>query len=136
MIDRKTFGKRVRKFRTEKQISQNDLGEHLGIGKSAISMIESGQRSASIEVASAIADFFEVPTDYLLGRGVFANWDELMEDKRRLLIIASIESHFPELKKLGLSHADERKLMKVLPSFIALIEFSDDMKESSIIYKL
>ncbi|NBJ89935.1 helix-turn-helix domain-containing protein [Acutalibacter sp. 1XD8-36] len=131
-----TFAERLKKLRLARDLTQKDVYEAVGMSAIGYQRYEYGQREPAYQQLIALADFFDVPTDYLLGRGVFANWDELMDEKSRLLIIASIESHFPELKKLNLSHADERKLMKVLPSFIALIEFSDDMKESSITYKI
>lgn len=68
MFDKKIFGQRLHTLRLSTDTSQLSLAVHLKIGKSAISMIESGQRAASIEVLCALADYFDVTTDYLIGR--------------------------------------------------------------------
>lgn len=68
MLDRKIFGERLLLLRQQKTVSQHTLAEVLGIGKSAISMMESGQRAASADILIALADYFDVSLDYLVGR--------------------------------------------------------------------
>lgn len=68
MLDKKTFGDRVSALRTSKNVSQQALAVYLGIGKSAVSMIENGQRAASADNLIALADYFDVSLDYLVGR--------------------------------------------------------------------
>ena len=68
MLDKKIFGERVRVLRTARNEPQQKLATYLGIGKSAISMLESGQRAASADTLIALADYFDVSLDYLVGR--------------------------------------------------------------------
>lgn len=68
MLDKKSFGERVSLLRSQKSESQQSLAQYLGIGKSAVSMIESGQRAASADILIALADYFDVSLDYLVGR--------------------------------------------------------------------
>ncbi len=68
MLDKKILGERIYALRSTKKESQQKLAEYLGIGKSAISMLESGQRAASADVLLALADYFDVSLDYLVGR--------------------------------------------------------------------
>ena len=49
-------------------MSQQELADALGISKSSINMYERGERQPNFEVLEAIADFFNVDIDYLLGR--------------------------------------------------------------------
>ena len=44
------------------------MAEKLGISRSTIGMYETGAREPDFETLEAIADFFNVDTDYLLGR--------------------------------------------------------------------
>ena len=44
------------------------MAQKLGIAKSTISMYENGNREPDFETLEKIADFFNVDTDYLLGR--------------------------------------------------------------------
>ena len=61
------FAFRVKKLRKARKLSQQGLAEVLGLTKTAISGIESGLRTTTIEKLILLAQFFEVSTDYLLG---------------------------------------------------------------------
>lgn len=62
------FSKRIYNLRKHRGLSQKELGEAVGLSHKAISTIESGARSTTIEKLILLADFFQVSTDYLLGR--------------------------------------------------------------------
>ncbi|WP_368200609.1 helix-turn-helix domain-containing protein [Agathobacter rectalis] len=62
------FDRILKLLRTEKEMSQQELADALGISKSSINMYERGERQPNFEVLEAIADFFNVDIDYLLGR--------------------------------------------------------------------
>ena len=62
------FSKRIFNLRKQRGLSQKELGEAVGLSHKAISTIESGARSTTIEKLILLADFFQVSTDYLLGR--------------------------------------------------------------------
>ena len=62
------FDKILKLLRNEKNMSQQELADALGISKSSINMYEWGERQPNFEVLEAIADFFNVDIDYLLGR--------------------------------------------------------------------
>lgn len=61
------FAKRVFELRKARGISQERLGKAVGLSRKAISTIESGARSTTIEKLIALARYFGVSTDYLLG---------------------------------------------------------------------
>lgn len=61
------FSKRVYELRCAKGLKQAELGAEVGLSHKAISTIEGGTRSTTIEKLIALAQFFEVSTDYLLG---------------------------------------------------------------------
>lgn len=68
MFFKKIFSERISSLRKQKGITQQALAESVGLKKQAINMIESGQRACSIEILCALADYFDVSTDYLVGR--------------------------------------------------------------------
>lgn len=68
MLNKELFGKRVYLLRMKKNESQQTLSAYLGIRKSAISMLENGQRGPSADILIALADYFDVSLDYLVGR--------------------------------------------------------------------
>ncbi|MCP1103560.1 repressor LexA [Aequitasia blattaphilus] len=62
------FGTRIKKLRDERGFSQQKMADELGLTKSALNMYERGDRRPNFEILESIADYFNVDTDYLLGR--------------------------------------------------------------------
>lgn len=63
-----TFGKRLRFLRKKKNMTQKDLADVFNLSESTIGMYERDEREPSFEFVRQLADFFNVTTDYLLGR--------------------------------------------------------------------
>ena len=59
---------RIKELRLAKNITQEELGKVLNVQKAAISKYENGRVEPSIEVLKLASKFFDVSTDYLLGR--------------------------------------------------------------------
>ena len=62
------FGHILKNLRKDRGDTQADLAKYLGISRSAISMYESGEREPDFETLEAIADYFNVNMDFLLGQ--------------------------------------------------------------------
>lgn len=118
---RESFSNHLSHLRKEKGITLAALGEYLSVSDEAVRLMEKGKRSPSFEVLCALADYFDVPTDYLTGRGIFKNWEEIMENKEHIFPI--LQSKYPVLKNINLSEADEKSLMQLLPTIIHEIKF-------------
>lgn len=58
---------RLKEIRQEKNLSQADIAKALGVTRQAISLYEKGDRELKLETWQKLADFFNVPVDYLLG---------------------------------------------------------------------
>ena len=58
---------RIKEIRQEKNLSQTDIAKALGVTRQAISLYEKGDREPKLEMWEKLADFFNVPVDYLLG---------------------------------------------------------------------
>lgn len=65
---RKNFSERLAAMRKAHNISMAALGNHLSITDEAVRLMERGKRSPSFEVLCALADYFDVSIDYLVGR--------------------------------------------------------------------
>ena len=61
------FSIRFKEFREEKKLSQAKIGKELGYTQVCISRWESGERMPNANDIIAVAIFFNVTTDYLLG---------------------------------------------------------------------
>ena len=62
------FKNRLKELRTERNISQKELGELMNMSKMAISPWESGHSEPSIAQLIRLSEFFEVSVDYLIGK--------------------------------------------------------------------
>lgn len=58
----------LKQLRNEKKITQRQLAKLLNLSPSTIAMYETAQRKPDFETLQKIANFFDVSTDYLLGR--------------------------------------------------------------------
>ncbi len=61
------FKKRLKELRTEKNLSQADIGKLVNMSKMAISHWEKGHSEPSIDQLILLARFFDVSIDYLVG---------------------------------------------------------------------
>jgi transcriptional regulator with XRE-family HTH domain len=62
------FSKKLKELRTKKGLTQREMSVLLNISNSTIGMYETNKREPDNATLSRIADFFDVSTDYLLGR--------------------------------------------------------------------
>lgn len=61
------FSTRFKELREERKLSQSQIGKELGYTQVCISRWESGTRQPELDDIIAVAMFFNVTTDYLLG---------------------------------------------------------------------
>lgn len=64
------FGKKINELRKSKNITQDELAAELGVTAAAVSKWENGYTLPDILMLCALADYFQVTTDELLGRNV------------------------------------------------------------------
>ena len=64
----KILGERLRMLRKEKRMRQTDVAELLGITQAHYQRVEKGKINIPTLTLCALADYFGVTTDYLLGR--------------------------------------------------------------------
>ncbi len=62
------FGERIRLLRHERKLTQKQVAEELNIGYRAYQCYELKQRYPDFRGLIAIADYFDVSLDYLVGR--------------------------------------------------------------------
>lgn len=63
-----SFAERLKKLRTENGLTQDQLSEKSGLSHACIALLEVEKRSPTAQTLNALADYFGVTTDYLLGR--------------------------------------------------------------------
>lgn len=63
-----TLGKRLKKLRSQKKITQQQLADIFGVDRSTVASWEIDRREPDNYTIQKLADFFDTTTDYLLGR--------------------------------------------------------------------
>ncbi|WP_050696682.1 helix-turn-helix domain-containing protein [Anaeromassilibacillus senegalensis] len=69
------FAVRIRYLRKSQGLNQVELAKKIGVKKQSISNWENDNILPSIEMLVKIADYFQVSTDYLLGREALPHQD-------------------------------------------------------------
>lgn len=64
------FHERLKELRKREKLTQPKLATELGMSLDSIKKMETGKMKPSIETLEKMSDYFNVSTDYLLGRGV------------------------------------------------------------------
>lgn len=70
------FAERLKQLREERGLSQAKIGEVLGVSRYAVYTYEKEKAFPTAEGLMALADFFDVTVDYLLGRSDIRKWEE------------------------------------------------------------
>ncbi len=60
--------RRLRDLREDKDLKQTDIANMLGIQQTVYSRYERGFQNIPLEFLIVLADFYDVSTDYILGR--------------------------------------------------------------------
>lgn len=63
-----TFKERLIYLKESQHVLQKDIAAHIGISLRSYQRYEYGEREPSLSVLVALADYFDVSIDYLVGR--------------------------------------------------------------------
>ena len=98
------MGERIRECRKQRNLSQAQMAEAIGISNNAFSNIETGNSNATLENVKKIAEYFQVSLDYLTDGEERSLEDETFirrylalakEDRRKMLSV--MDTFFPKL---------------------------------------
>lgn len=70
MTDWRAVGRRVKSLRESNKLTQDVLADALGYSRGTLGELERGTDRAGISLVVALADYFKVPVDWLLGRDI------------------------------------------------------------------
>ncbi|HID9510937.1 helix-turn-helix domain-containing protein [Clostridioides sp. ZZV14-6150] len=101
------FGDRIKQLRENMNLSREELSNKINISYSALSKYETNNRFPDKVTLNKIADFFDVSTDYLLGRNKNISNEEDEEVKELVDIIYKLDKE------------DRDAVLKILDSLIS-----------------
>ena len=61
------FSDRLKELRLENKLTTKSLGQHVGVSNATISRWENGKNNIKVDELIAVAKFFHVSIDYLVG---------------------------------------------------------------------
>ena len=93
-----SFKEMLKYLRVRDNLSQAELADKLGVAKSTISMYEVGKREPDFETLEAIADFFNVDMNFLLGKDGSENDHYYLNDETREIAQEVFEN--PDMRTL------------------------------------
>lgn len=68
MLDREKLAERLRMERARKKVTQAEVADATGTTSAAICNYENGSRTPTLDKLYALADYYGVTTDYLIGK--------------------------------------------------------------------
>ena len=117
---KETFAQRLIELREQKNITQQELAEELGITRQSLSLYEKAERTINIELLAKIADFFNVSTDYLMGRTDTATLDESIQTACKITGLTASSIHNLQ----NLKNFEDIKVFDIMDAFITSISSS------------
>ncbi len=103
---------RLKFLREEKGLFQSDIAKILGVSVAAVGFYENEKRDMSTETVVKLAEYFNVSTDYLLGKSNIRNPEKEQEDP---LGLAKIGFNMNEYKPITDTQREQIKgLLEVI----------------------
>lgn len=90
---------RLRALRENINLLQKEVAEKLKINQVTYNRYEKGEREPDNDTLKRIADFFNVTTDYLLGREVISNIESINITSEDLELLNQIKKASPDKRK-------------------------------------
>lgn len=110
------LGERLKEARQAKHLSQQQLGDRIGVSKVSICGYEKGNRIPTLENFLGMLEVLDVTPDYLLGRDIFVVGEKeepytRVIAKEDLVILKEIKK---ERKLYGLLYNDPKRTIELI----------------------
>ena len=79
------FNECLKSIRKRSKVTQKTIADHLGVTVRTYQRYEEGTIEPPLSTVFSIAEYFDVPSDCLLGNGFFSNWEEVLLHKEDIL---------------------------------------------------
>lgn len=115
------FKYRFKQERISKGITQKNLSEILGVDRTSISKYENGKQLPEVPVLEKMANYFDVSTDYLLGK----------TDERNYHLVQAIAriNRLTNYENLDVTKLDKDTLIDIIQDMIGKIDNTYILKQ-------
>lgn len=126
----RTIGDTIKLLREERRLSQQQLADTLKVGRSTISMYESGSRIPEDETKEQICDFFNVDMNYLYGKTNTRNSYRENKSVQELDVKIKFDDYFPLHYCTNLSAGSLEELLDNDPDAIVYVPIKFQLRKS------
>jgi transcriptional regulator with XRE-family HTH domain len=125
------LGKTILELRKQKNVTQEDLAAELGVTAAAVSKWENGYTLPDVLMLCALADYFQVTTDELLGRNAKRKYAVVAAQTQALgqKIAALAQKHSIEVTHIATSFPEALSSLQENTGFI-LVSMTEPLTES------
>ena len=110
------FAERLKELRKDKNMTQVQLAEELGVSKGTVALWEIGKREPNFETLNRLSDIFDKRIDYILGYSNDASSPQLTEE---------------DIDQLGRWEVEDQ-LREIIMAYLSLDEYGKTAVESLI----
>lgn len=114
-VNEMEYSERIKNLRKSRHLTQEELAKKLDVTKQTISQYERGVRRPDVTTIDALCDFFNVSSDYLLGRAdvtvrLVGQYDLMMLDAEEMKDIQfqKLLDYYRQLNNSGQQEAINR----------------------------
>lgn len=126
-------------LRKSRHLTQKQVAEGVNITEVAVQNYESGRRKPNYDTLIALANFFNVPLDFLVGRGIYQNWDLVMKYKEQVvdaLIQEFDELDIPLMPKQYILSLSEKDFIEIFRSMVEYIDIQEKETGADVVIEL
>lgn len=116
--------KNIKRLRKALGLTQAEFAKSISVSRTTVTMWETGHHEPDYTLLSQIAEKYDVPTDFLIGCGLYSNWDEIMEYREEIL--HSLVDGVPGIKDIPRAVNDELFLIRFLGAVCKRITIEGD----------
>lgn len=124
------FTEKLKNLQTSTNVLKKDICKAIGISIMAYYRYETGEREPTMKTLIALAKYFNVPIDFLLGNGLFEHYDFIIKNLNVFYKPFANIAFQVDSKKISftdyLDSLNDIEKVTFLSTFVKNIEFKDN----------
>ncbi len=117
--------KNIKRLRKILGLTQAEFAKSLMVSRTTVTMWETENREPDYTMLSQIAEKYGVSTDFLIGCGLFSNWEEIMSHRKEIL--DKIATLAPEIKNISQAADNELLLIRAFGALFKQITIQGEV---------
>lgn len=130
-----SFSENLKYLRKKRGLTQKQVAQGIDVGERLYQSYEYGKVVPSVTVLADLAAFFNVPSDFFLGVGLFAYWDTI--NSHWDLILNNIKKLGPPFSSFfDLFQAEKIEIVQVLSCLVDRFSYDEETNTLTMHWKI